>query len=1311
VLKAFRWTAAGVLSLTTAAVVAFVVLATSTNIIQEHLRRIILEEAGKRIHGTLAIERIELRYVPLRIEAIGVSLDHLTEGRVLEAESVEVSVDLLSLLTDEIHVQEVAVSRPVVDLVVLEGEVKNLPAIEPGEGGRDVFLESLDVSNGLVRVRALETAPWPVEATLGNVEIDLTAERNAHFEVRVRAGSGEVAAGDVSRTLDSLASRASVDLVDGGVAVRLKRFDLGMLDVALSLEDGQMAVSRDRELTAEMEFAASIPLVVVSSLAHRMPALEGTASCQGRLGFGATGHQVDATCSGRDVAVGGRIVGDVDAVVTLDPRTLALNNASVRQSAGEARFDASLALDTGTYDLDVAAGLGRVHLAELLANMGLEQGPVDLTLSGPARISGTLDPLDLDGEIDLAVRGLEVSVKGPRKKAPVLVPSRSIDLRSTIAVTAEEVRFQGARASVGSTLIRSSGVIGYDGTLDVLVSSPSFDTQDIVRLPGEGLRAAGRLQGHVTGTFDDPRITATAKLGKLQTARVELGKVEGKVRARPRKKLIELLDVTGSFGKSAYRLPACKVLLRSRQKGGVLVEGELIAEDIHVPDLRRMLHLEQDAFRDAEGVIAGRIDFSVEPQRGPEEMMIDVSAAVHGLALAGQPLGTGRVDGRWDRGSLEVRQVDLEGDIGRLVLIGTSVSGGGLDLRIKLSGLDSHRIKRFDLTGMGLEFIADMDLHVIGTASSPEVKGGVLVVSSLAYRGQPLGDVVVGISHRDDVLDLDGLLAGGLLSMKISTKTHGRFDTTVDVGFHDLVLDKQALHLESLSSARGTFTGTVTGKVLLVGGLEAKGRIRLEKAELGLPGYTVKNKGVVKMAFTHEKLTLELVKLGGEGTLVDVSGLVKKSGLDIKLTGKVNLELLGRFSEKVREARGILTPSLALRGTWKEFAVNGKLALTCERLEVAGLPFAVTQTSGTALFTDTGLVLDAAGLVGSGDFTAAGRVPMKGFRPRGYSLRFDFNDVSAKLQEDLPVGLEGQLLLEGEVDGGQLPLLSGDVWITRLRYSKKFKVGRIPVFGGVGPVKSVKTYTHGMDGVRLDISLHGSKNLKLENNVLDVSFAIDESQKSFRVIGTDKRPVIVGTVRVKQGTLTWQNRTFEITRGLVDFSNQNGIEPEFDIVAEGQVRSWLLVLQATGTPEDFKVLVNSSPSLSEEDVLCLMASEMTCEEAREGLGFVGSYGLNTLLGSFKSLDSFGVSSQYNPVTGKSEPVVSFKKKLTERISFAAVSTLFKNQDTGVEQYVKATVAYKVTEHMSVEGTYDSKNLSDGGSLGNMGVDVSWHFEF
>jgi translocation and assembly module TamB len=263
----------------------------------------------------------------------------------------------------------------------------------------------------------------------------------------------------------------------------------------------------------------------------------------------------------------------------------------------------------------------------------------------------------------------------------------------------------------------------------------------------------------------------------------------------------------------------------------------------------------------------------------------------------------------------------------------------------------------------------------------------------------------------------------------------------------------------------------------------------------------------------------------------------------------------------------------------------------------------------------------------------------------------------------------------------------------------------------VKPSKAVKTYDAKKENVRLDVKLHGYENLRVSNNLIDARFRIDETQQPFRLVGTDARPVLVGSVMVTRGTVVWQKKTFEITRGVIDFTSVTKTTTQFDIIAQGEVREWRLTLQAVGSPEDFKVIVNSEPALSDEDIVCLLATDMTCEEAQEGLGFISAYGLNELLGQFAQIEQFSVVPVYDPDTGKAEPMVMLKQKLTDKFSISALSSLGANPESGQSAYLKATIAYKVNENLSIEGSYDTKHAGEGSNVGNIGVDLSWRLEF
>ena len=279
------------------------------------------------------------------------------------------------------------------------------------------------------------------------------------------------------------------------------------------------------------------------------------------------------------------------------------------------------------------------------------------------------------------------------------------------------------------------------------------------------------------------------------------------------------------------------------------------------------------------------------------------------------------------------------------------------------------------------------------------------------------------------------------------------------------------------------------------------------------------------------------------GTEARVTGFVRREGPDVNVVGQLDMDLLAGLVDEVSEAEGWLKPRMYVGGTWEAPEVSGDAEISVTSMRVEGSPGLIRDVTGRAKFNPSGSTIDAAGRVGDGNFLLSGTVQMEGARPRDYSLDLDFNDITLKVIDSTPVGLEGRLKLTGRVGSGELPLLAGDVWITRLRYTRNFKLTSSARIKGVTPATSVQIYEQGSDHVNLDLRLYGSDNLRVENNVLDVEFRLDDSGTPFTVRGTDARPVVTGVVRIYRGTLEWQNRNFEIQQGFVEFTDPARIVP------------------------------------------------------------------------------------------------------------------------------------------------------------------------
>lgn len=109
---------------------------------------------------------------------------------------------------------------------------------------------------------------------------------------------------------------------------------------------------------------------------------------------------------------------------------------------------------------------------------------------------------------------------------------------------------------------------------------------------------------------------------------------------------------------------------------------------------------------------------------------------------------------------------------------------------------------------------------------------------------------------------------------------------------------------------------------------------------------------------------------------------------------------------------------------------------------------------------------------------------------------------------------------------------------------------------------------------------------------------------------------------------------------------------------------------------------------------------------------MGLEALSSLTGADKAvktivpiIDEFRFGTGYSSKNGAPEPTVTLGKRITDAVRA--------NVTTGLSQgsQVRAGVEVKLSDRMSVQGSYDNANDATSSPLGNVGADLRWRLEF
>ena len=320
--------------------------------------------------------------------------------------------------------------------------------------------------------------------------------------------------------------------------------------------------------------------------------------------------------------------------------------------------------------------------------------------------------------------------------------------------------------------------------------------------------------------------------------------------------------------------------------------------------------------------------------------------------------------------------------------------------------------------------------------------------------------------------------------------------------------------------------------------------------------------------------------------------------------------------------------------------------------------------------------------------------------------------------------------------GDELPLVSGDVTLTRARYTRNVNMSQDPsgnasVAGG----ESAETpYDPRNNNLRLDLTVHAREPIRVNNNIFDGEIVIAEGERQLHVRGTDQRVGVVGTLDVARGRVSLRGNDFEIRRGRIDFDNPDRLEPNFDVNAQSEIRrssstgsggqssvvrnQWRIDLHAYGTPERFSLDMSSEPALSREDIALLLLFRMTRAELDQitASGNVGAgsglavealataTGLDrTVRQAIPIIDDLRIGSAYSQRSGGTVPQVSVGRRINSRVRVGATV------NTTNQSEIRATSDVSITNRTSLQLGWDNLNFLS--QLGNLGADIRWRLEF
>jgi len=317
---------------------------------------------------------------------------------------------------------------------------------------------------------------------------------------------------------------------------------------------------------------------------------------------------------------------------------------------------------------------------------------------------------------------------------------------------------------------------------------------------------------------------------------------------------------------------------------------------------------------------------------------------------------------------------------------------------------------------------------------------------------------------------------------------------------------------------------------------------------------------------------------------LDISGTVTKDTVvDLNLTLNLPLEMIEEFTTKVEQLTGAVTLNSSLAGSFTEPLFEGAVEFDSVSLRVSNSMQELHTVSGGINFDNSGIrVSNLIAYLDNGSVQANGAINIDGTEVTSGDFRMDVMNLPIVVPDILDLKLGGYISVEAD---SAKQGIGGNIELLECYYFQY--IDPVPAMGSSTPsrasVNERKTRSI-LDEIDLNVKVIPRQNIIVDNNL-----AFFEIKPELAITGKATSPSIEGRMSVLDGELNYLNRTFTVTRGVIDFVDPYKIAPELDIVAETAINNYDITIEVDGTVgEDIQYISTASPTLEDNEILSLI---------------------------------------------------------------------------------------------------------------------------
>ena len=569
----------------------------------------------------------------------------------------------------------------------------------------------------------------------------------------------------------------------------------------------------------------------------------------------------------------------------------------------------------------------------------------------------------------------------------------------------------------------------------------------------------------------------------------------------------------------------------------------------------------------------------------------------------------------------------------------------------------------------------------------------------------------------------------------------------------DAVLRLHDLDISVLNEILGTYyllEGDINANIRMRGEYAAPqltGKLELNKGALTLSSQTLpitEINGSISLAdsiLTLDRLDASIAQqpLHAEGQLITQDWKQFKTRLTVAVSGQNVLEGRGTVSTEtvdaalmvndfdlshlqafltdVQDLSGRLEMQVSLRGQLQDPAITGNLTLN----DLAFRPAAIPETFDHGLvklrFVNKEMDLDTLFMrFNKGSVTAKGLLAYEGRNITDLDVRASLNNISYAKPRQFSIIVD-QADLSYKKRNNYFDL-EGDIVLGESRFKTNFQPTALVTYiqNADRPVPAPSPI---VANTRLNIRIRESKKIWVDNNLARVRL-----KPQLMLIGSLADPAVAGRLTIEEGYILYLDRRFKVSKGIMDFTDPNRINPIIDFIAEAEIKSYQTLsrtsykvsLALSGPADKIVMDLSSDPSLDRGDIISLLTIGATRDQLAGSRGDAGtnwsqviqerladyssqkiSAYTSSKVGNYLGLEQMSIEGNLFQFGKSWGPQLLASKKLSDKMSITYMTTVGKMNEQSIR------LDYKLDENFSLEGQTDQR--------GRSGIDLKYKLKF